>query len=60
MPAYVVAHDETLAAIADDRPISMSQLRRIKGIGPAKLDQYGAEILAIVAAAPRGSGFRVR
>ena len=32
----------------------------IKGIGPAKLDEYGAEILAIVASAPRGSGFRVR
>ncbi len=31
----------------------MAQLRRIKGMGPVKLDQYGPEILAIVARAGR-------
>lgn len=46
MPAYVVAHDAMLVAMADDRPNSMAQLRRIKGMGPVKLDQYGADILA--------------
>jgi len=51
VPAYVVAHDALLAAIADDRPISIPQLRRIKGMGPVKLELYGAEILAIVARA---------
>ncbi len=60
VPAYVVAHDATLAAIAADKPQSISQLRRVKGMGPVKLDSYGAEILAIVASAPRGPGFRVR
>jgi DNA helicase II / ATP-dependent DNA helicase PcrA len=50
VPAYVVAHDATLAAIADDRPTSLAALRRVKGMGPVKLDAYGAEILAIVAA----------
>jgi DNA helicase-2/ATP-dependent DNA helicase PcrA len=49
VPAYVVAHDATLAAIADDRPGSLAALRRVKGMGPIKLDAYGAEILAIVA-----------
>ncbi|HUG30702.1 MAG TPA: ATP-dependent DNA helicase UvrD2, partial [Candidatus Limnocylindria bacterium] len=49
VPAYVVAHDAMLAAIADDRPNSMAQLRRVRGMGPVKLDQYGPEILAIVA-----------
>ena len=53
VPAYVVAHDSMLAAIAADRPQSISQLRRVKGMGPAKLDQYGAEILAIVAGSSR-------
>jgi DNA helicase-2/ATP-dependent DNA helicase PcrA len=48
VPAYVVAHDAMLAAIADDRPSSIAQLRRIKGMGPVKLDQYGPEILEIV------------
>ncbi len=49
VPAYVVAHDSTLVAIAADRPQSISQLRRVKGMGPVKLDSYGPEILAIVA-----------
>ena len=51
MPAYVVAYDETLAAIAAARPTSLAGLERVKGIGPAKLDRYGADILAIVAEA---------
>jgi DNA helicase-2/ATP-dependent DNA helicase PcrA len=49
VPAYVVAHDSTLEAIAEDRPSSMSALRRVKGMGPVKIDSYGAEILDIVA-----------
>ena len=51
MPAYVVAYDETLASIAAARPTTLAALERVKGIGPAKLDRYGADILAIVAAA---------
>ena len=50
VPAYVVAHDSTLAAIAEARPLSAAALRRVKGIGPAKVDAYGDDILAIVAA----------
>ena len=50
VPAYVVAHDQTLAAIADARPSTMPALRRVRGMGPAKLDKYGDEILRIVAA----------
>jgi DNA helicase II / ATP-dependent DNA helicase PcrA len=48
VPAYVVAHDTTLLEIADARPRTLPALRRVKGMGPAKLDRYGAEILAIV------------
>jgi DNA helicase-2/ATP-dependent DNA helicase PcrA len=51
VPAYVVAHDATLSAIAEARPSSLAALRRAKGMGPAKLERYGAEILAVVAAA---------
>jgi DNA helicase-2/ATP-dependent DNA helicase PcrA len=50
VPAYVVAHDATLLAIAEDRPRTLAALRRVKGMGPAKLESYGAEILAVVAA----------
>ena len=52
MPAYVVAYDETLASIAAARPTTLAALERVKGIGPAKLDKYGSDILAIVASVP--------
>jgi len=46
VPAYVVAHDATLRAIADARPTTLAALGRVKGMGPTKLDRYGPEILA--------------
>jgi superfamily II DNA helicase RecQ len=49
VPAYVVAHDSLLAAIVDQRPGAPATLRRIKGMGPAKLERYGQELLAILA-----------
>jgi DNA helicase-2/ATP-dependent DNA helicase PcrA len=49
VPAYVVAHDALLAAIVEQRPTSPSALRRVKGMGPAKLARYSDEILAIIA-----------
>jgi DNA helicase-2/ATP-dependent DNA helicase PcrA len=48
VPAYVVAHDTTLAEIADARPRTLPALRRVRGMGPTKLERYGAEILAVV------------
>ena len=49
VPAYIVMHDATLSAIAVVRPSSLRTLRRVDGIGPAKLELYGDEILAVVA-----------
>jgi DNA helicase-2/ATP-dependent DNA helicase PcrA len=46
--AFIVASNATLAAIARARPTSMAELARIPGIGPAKLDLYGDEILAVI------------
>lgn len=48
VPPYVIAHDATLAAIAEARPRTMAALRRVKGMGPAKLDKYGEEIITVV------------
>ncbi|CAN5633244.1 ATP-dependent DNA helicase UvrD2 [soil metagenome] len=48
VPPYVVAHDQTLAAIADVKPPSAAALRRVKGIGPGKVEAYGDEILELV------------
>ena len=51
MPPYVIAHDATLLAIAEARPRTMAGLRRVKGMGPAKLEKYGEELLAVIEAA---------
>jgi superfamily II DNA helicase RecQ len=48
VPAYVVFHNTTLAAIAGAKPRSLGELARVPGIGPSKLDRYGDEVLAVV------------
>lgn len=47
-PAYVVFSDATLDAIAAAMPASTSELARVKGVGPAKLEAYGDEVLALL------------
>ncbi len=49
VPPYVILHDRTLEAIASSLPRSRDELRSMPGIGPAKLDAYGAVILDLVA-----------
>ena len=51
VPSYVVATDKVLDAVALARPGSARELLAISGIGQAKVDAYGDDILAIVAAA---------
>jgi DNA helicase-2/ATP-dependent DNA helicase PcrA len=46
VPAYIVVQNAALAEIAATRPVDLGALARVKGIGPAKLERYGAEILA--------------
>jgi DNA helicase II / ATP-dependent DNA helicase PcrA len=50
VPAYVVFHDRTLAEIAERRCKDWADLAAISGIGPAKLERYADEVLAVVAA----------
>jgi superfamily II DNA helicase RecQ len=45
VPAYVVFSDRTLAELASSRPKSEAQLLDVSGIGPAKLEKYGRQIL---------------
>ena len=54
VPAFVILHDRTLAAIAQTRPATRVALARIDGIGAAKLERYGDAIVALLsgAAAP--------
>jgi ATP-dependent DNA helicase RecQ len=49
LPAYVIFHDATLAAIAQRAPQSMDDLQGISGIGAKKLEAYAQEVLRVVA-----------
>jgi DNA helicase II / ATP-dependent DNA helicase PcrA len=51
LPAYVVFHNSTLAAIAGRRPRDLSELAAVPGVGPTKLERYGDELLAVLSAA---------
>ena len=51
IPAYVVFHNSTLAEIASRRPSTIAELASVPGVGPAKLDRYGSELLEALAAA---------
>ncbi|WP_240538562.1 DNA helicase RecQ [Rhodoferax sp. PAMC 29310] len=50
LPAYVIFHDATLAAIAERAPQSLDDLQGITGLGAKKLEAYGEEVLRVVAA----------
>jgi DNA helicase-2/ATP-dependent DNA helicase PcrA len=47
-PAYTVLSDQVLHDIARNRPTSLAELGRIKGMGPIKLERYGSAILGVV------------
>nr|WP_303049253.1 ATP-dependent DNA helicase UvrD2 [Corynebacterium sp. Marseille-Q2823] len=49
VPAYVVFSDATLQAISEALPASEAELLDISGVGPSKLERYGAEVLQIIA-----------
>ena len=48
VPAYVIFPDRTLAEIAVRRPRSEHALGEIRGVGPTKLERYGARFLDVV------------
>jgi superfamily II DNA helicase RecQ len=49
VPAYHVFANRVLAAIAEAKPRSAAELLAVPGIGPAKLERYGDEVLKVVA-----------
>jgi len=46
---YLVFSNKTLKAIAISKPRTHSELERIPGVGPVKLEAYGADILRLTA-----------
>ena len=49
VPAYVVLHDRTIHALAAARPSNPRQLLEVDGMGPAKVERFGAAILQLCA-----------
>jgi len=49
VPAYIVFHNAALEEIAARRPRSLAELAAVPGVGPAKLERYGEEVLAALA-----------
>jgi ATP-dependent DNA helicase RecQ len=50
VPAYIVFNDATLKALAELKPVSEAELLDVPGVGPAKLERYGAAFLAEITA----------
>ena len=48
VPAYVIFHDSTLAAVATAKPRDRRSLLAVPGLGPVKADRYGDALLALV------------
>jgi ATP-dependent DNA helicase RecQ len=53
VPPYVIFHDATLVAMAEQRPGQLSEMQNINGVGESKLSKYGDEFLAIIKQHPQ-------
>jgi ATP-dependent DNA helicase RecQ len=49
VPAYIVFNDRVLRAMCERRPTTDAELLEISGVGPKKLDRYGAAFLEAIA-----------
>jgi len=55
LPPYVVFNNTQLAAIAQKRPRSLNALSLIEGVGRAKLEKYGHDLLRLIACGGPGA-----
>lgn len=49
IPSYCIVPQRTLVAVANLRPRSLAELSRIPGLGAARIEKYGGEMLGIIA-----------
>lgn len=52
VPPYVLLTNRQVAAVAHRRPETLAALRKVEGIGEAKSNRFGRELLAVVAHPP--------
>ncbi|MFN8613308.1 MAG: DNA helicase RecQ [Vulcanimicrobiota bacterium] len=48
VPPYVIFHDSTLYEMAERKPTSLEEMRRISGVGESKLNRYGETFLQAI------------
>ncbi|MEW6444661.1 MAG: DNA helicase RecQ [Pseudomonadota bacterium] len=48
VPPYVIFHDATLMAMMEARPMSLSALAELPGVGQRKLAAYGEDFLGVI------------
>ena len=48
VPAFTIAHNTTLKTIAQVKPVTLTELKNVKGLGVKKMKLFGDEILDIV------------
>jgi DNA helicase-2/ATP-dependent DNA helicase PcrA len=53
VPAFVVFTDATLVAIAETVPENLAALAAVPGVGRAKLERYGSEVLDLCSTAAK-------
>lgn len=56
MPPYVIAHDKTLIDMVRKRPHSSEALLSVHGMGPSRVEQYGAKFLSVLLDGGGGAG----
>jgi ATP-dependent DNA helicase RecQ len=54
-PAFMILADAVLRAIANHNPQNLTALHAVPGMGPAKVDRYGASLLAVTRGETAGS-----
>ena len=54
MPPYILFTNQQLAQIVKKRPQTLAELMKIDGIGKARVEKYGEEILSISKISPPG------
>ncbi len=48
LPSYIIFHNKHLMAIARHKPSQIDDLQHISGLGKARIDKFGAEILKVL------------
>ena len=53
LPPYVIFHDATLRDMAQQRPATLNEFARIRGVGEAKLSRYGERFIDAIRQHPQ-------